>query len=689
MKRLLAILLFSGTAFAGTSAVTATITDSDSQTWNSGKWTATLNSPNGPPTISGVRVTATFFSGSLSSSGVLTQTMTDTSTLDQSGATWCFVITPNASATAGGTCLAVTGATPNLSTALSASVKAPRFAPGLSAYGYLDAEITNSVLGSSYYNVTTPCYRQFSQSGWGCGPTGGTQTINGTIPIVASTSGSTTTVSCPTCGLGTPVYVDGVLRAMKYIDNSGTLRKVDIYNDPSVADYADGSVTGTFEWAINLLGTNGGLVSCYPGIYTTLTPLVIDWDWITIQGVNKPTWDNSGPAWPTHATPGTPGGCQITTPNAIQMVNIGTTLANMHGDSRHKAIKLNSLYFYGQYTATYGVYDMSHADSMEISGNLFQGFQTEAIDVAWDSHQIIYNSIQNNTGNGIDEQGMYGQIIGNITYDLGGTGIVVNAGAAQRQALIEGNSAGNVNVCIQLNGGSSVVQGNTLNANCGAISGVQNNGGTNQIYGNWWGGDNFFWHNVANGPFQVYGGSSFGQMQILSDTANTETDVYFNDNLSHTGGWLLGLNIFGSSKHMQMGSNISGSFLKAFDLDNLGNLAILNSITSPTYLTGTNCASAASPAICGSAAAGSVLIPTGTTSSTLTVNTTAVTANSQIIFYPDDSLGTRLGVTCNSTLATLSGGSFISARTPGTSFTITFNGSILTNGVCGSYYLLN
>jgi len=108
-----------------------------------------------------------------------------------------------------------------------------------------------------------------------------------------------------------------------------------------------------------------------------------------------------------------------------------------------------------------------------------------------------------------------------------------------------------------------------------------------------------------------------------------------------------------------------------------------------TYATTSNCSSAASPAVCGAASAGSVQIPTGTTSETLTVNTTAVTANSQIVFYPDDSLGTRLGVTCNSTLATLVGGSFISARTPGTSFTITFNGTILTNGVCGGYYIIN
>lgn len=108
-----------------------------------------------------------------------------------------------------------------------------------------------------------------------------------------------------------------------------------------------------------------------------------------------------------------------------------------------------------------------------------------------------------------------------------------------------------------------------------------------------------------------------------------------------------------------------------------------------SFSTTTNCNSAASPAVCGSAPNGSILIPTGTTSSTLTVNDTLVTSASQIWFYPDDSLGTRLGVTCNTTLATLVGGSFISARTPGTSFQITFNGSILTNGVCGSFGIIN
>jgi hypothetical protein len=108
-----------------------------------------------------------------------------------------------------------------------------------------------------------------------------------------------------------------------------------------------------------------------------------------------------------------------------------------------------------------------------------------------------------------------------------------------------------------------------------------------------------------------------------------------------------------------------------------------------TYSTATNCASAASPAVCGSAAAGSVAIPTGVTSVTLQVNTTAVTANSQIEFWSDDTLGSRLSVTCNSTLATLVGGMAVTARSAGSSFTLTYNGTIATNPLCLSYAIIN
>jgi hypothetical protein len=107
------------------------------------------------------------------------------------------------------------------------------------------------------------------------------------------------------------------------------------------------------------------------------------------------------------------------------------------------------------------------------------------------------------------------------------------------------------------------------------------------------------------------------------------------------------------------------------------------------YATNSNCSSGASPAVCGSASAGSAALPTNAVSSSILVQTTAVTANSQIFLQTDDTLGTKLGVTCNSTVATLVGGLTISARTAGTSFTIANNVAVVTNPLCVSWYLVN
>lgn len=105
------------------------------------------------------------------------------------------------------------------------------------------------------------------------------------------------------------------------------------------------------------------------------------------------------------------------------------------------------------------------------------------------------------------------------------------------------------------------------------------------------------------------------------------------------------------------------------------------------YQTGSNCSSSASPAVCGSAAAGSVALPTGT-NPTLVVNTSAVTANSQIMLTVDESLGTKLGVTCNTTLSTLLN-PVVTARSANTSFTFTIGAIIATNPACVSYIIEN
>jgi hypothetical protein len=116
---------------------------------------------------------------------------------------------------------------------------------------------------------------------------------------------------------------------------------------------------------------------------------------------------------------------------------------------------------------------------------------------------------------------------------------------------------------------------------------------------------------------------------------------------------------------------------------------VTGTIKPGKYATGTNCSSSASPAVCGSAAAGNAALPTNAVSSSIVVNTTAVTANSQIFVQTDDTLGTKLGVTCNSTVATLVGGLTISARTAATSFTVANNVAVVTNPLCISWHIIN
>jgi hypothetical protein len=99
---------------------------------------------------------------------------------------------------------------------------------------------------------------------------------------------------------------------------------------------------------------------------------------------------------------------------------------------------------------------------------------------------------------------------------------------------------------------------------------------------------------------------------------------------------------------------------------------------------------AASPSVasCGSAVAGSFSCATNASTATCTVNTTAVTANSQILVQEDETLGTKLGVTCNTSTTVIPTSRLLAARVAGTSFTINL-GTVTTNPACFSYLIVN
>ncbi len=214
-----------------------------------------------------------------------------------------------------------------------------------------------------------------------------------------------------------------------------------------------------------------------------------------------------------------------------------------------------------------------------------------------------------------------------------GSGITLTAGLAGNAEMLIGNGAltggidfdvfdsGDINMDAAAGGISALATGDINIRSSGGLTNVGLAGG-------------------VSGEWKYIGKTSGNAIWGVADAAGTPNPVNF---------------------PTATGSN--GQFLKTD-----GGSPQQTSWATPTLptTTATNCSSAASPAICGSAQAGSVVIAAGAT--TVTVNTTAVTANSQILVFPDETLGTKLSVTCNSTLATAASGLAITARTAATSF---------------------
>lgn len=96
-----------------------------------------------------------------------------------------------------------------------------------------------------------------------------------------------------------------------------------------------------------------------------------------------------------------------------------------------------------------------------------------------------------------------------------------------------------------------------------------------------------------------------------------------------------------------------------------------------------NCSSATSPASCSNYITGSVALAAATT--TLTVNTTNITANSVINISPDSGLSSKLGITCNSGTPSW----HIGSRTAGVGFTLVVDVAPITNPYCFGYWYGN
>lgn len=131
------------------------------------------------------------------------------------------------------------------------------------------------------------------------------------------------------------------------------------------------------------------------------------------------------------------------------------------------------------------------------------------------------------------------------------------------------------------------------------------------------------------------------------------------------------------------GSDVCYS-VDASDVTHIGGPA---GIAAALYSTSSVCLQNQSPAACGGSPTGSVVIPAAATS--VVVNTSAVTAHSQILLTEDSSLGTLLGATCNTQSLLTLGVPKVTARTPGASFTIGLEVAPTSNPLCISYSIVN
>jgi putative cofactor-binding repeat protein len=208
--------------------------------------------------------------------------------------------------------------------------------------------------------------------------------------------------------------------------------------------------------------SNGGRVRFTEGQFYLRAPIVVDWDWVTLEGNALPHWNNWNGAYPIVETPGAPGGSQfIQTVSGQDGFHVGATSANMHGDTRHKGIRLTQLYFYGTNFTGTAIYDTAHTAISQVDHCAIQGFGA-GINVQWDTPTIANNSIQGVGGAGITVAWVYGFVTNNIVFDNLGPGIVAAAPGAQIVGNIVGDLTGGDAIQVQAQG--VAVTGNKITA---------------------------------------------------------------------------------------------------------------------------------------------------------------------------------------------------------------------------------
>jgi Cu/Ag efflux protein CusF len=253
MKKLYALvcmlLLGSSLAWAipaGTTTVNVTgLVDPDGFTWKNGTYSIdfvyspNVTSPNAFVWSGGALVM--HYAGNLNGSGAFTINLPYNSSIKPAGSKWRFNFCARATSGCFSYTTTITSTSPNdITAAVNAVAKAPRFVQGMYNYGYGPVEVSSTITtGAFFYDVTVGACKQYSGSGWGLCPSNAATYDATNVAITGGTiNGTAIGGTTPAAGTFTTVH--------------GTL-----YGSALVNFNADSTNTGVCTTAATIKAING------------------------------------------------------------------------------------------------------------------------------------------------------------------------------------------------------------------------------------------------------------------------------------------------------------------------------------------------------------------------------------------------------------------------------------------------
>lgn len=739
-KLLLLFLLFATIAKAQTTLVSGTVTDLGGQTWNNGTYSFTTQAL-GQLAITGLlSSTGTFTNVSIP----------HTPATGRVGDVWVLTVCPQLGVTAGcyPTTITIVQQTQTINptpAAISISIPTqPVTVPPIGAYA--DNEITGGFVGYSYYNLTLSSYRICTSiSGgicaWATPPSGNATNLVGPGSISGTFSGNRTETGNIT-QQGSINCKD--FEGIKCVDNTNSQGWAGA--DPCAWITSAQSAlpsTGGFIYAYSLTGTCAAAltigasskpVSLYFLGVTTLTvngQISTGYQGSHIFGIASQTTITQGGSFPA-STPvlfiGVSSGITDSTIESI-IVNCNSVANSIGAKNTWGLDRSGFRYILTQNCFTHGVwFDGTQTGNAQnsigeylwtlspTSGSPGSGIYANSVNqlrgTSWTAASngsfIIPIQIQIDGGNVKVqdvhiENGTIGVDIGPVTATILELSSIDGASNVATAVRIE-NTAGNRATVRHI-----IANGSTNTVIDSLVSGLTITDSFIPEYDTW--NTSAYWRK-ANGTTMVIGTGA----QILGPDGTIGAPGFaFNSQTNQNTGWskpgtnywkfssnsldsfsigpAIGLLGSGTTWAWTNGDSFSGTTDTGLSRISAGvvgvgtgaNGNVAGTLQSGKYQTGTNCAvNSVSPAACGSSAAGAFVIPTTTT--TYTVNTSAVTANSVIVITPRTYTG-NLPSTPTCVVPTITAEPVVSAISAGVSFTLTETST--TGQTCWNYWIVN